>query len=433
MNELGAKILDRPHILGHYLGYDKLTEEHGNWIKEFWLADTDVWKQAHRGSFKTTAITVVGPILRHLFKPEDRILLSRKTYTNACDTLEEIAGHYRGPAVRELYKKVRGIDNFRLKVDRRGRITLPTKKEPSKEGSIDCAGRDTKVTGSHYEYLLNDDLDNLKDMVSKAEREATRHYRDEQQNVRNPGGVIGNLGTPWHLQDGSHKQDDEGRWVERPGIVKHPIGTLAIPGFTPEYILQLKQSMSAPMYARNYLLQIIADSERLFPDPNETKEWPKRCEGQAYEDPAYKGTHFTAVTIIGLWEGKYYATGKVWRKDSTVIGEEVADFLGKYNTGTLHVESNADKGWCAKEMRKHWPAVREVNETMNKHIKILTFAVKNYELLYWILETQPEYMAQVLDYREGDEPDDAPDSLASLIRAMRIGARQSLRKRFGLE
>lgn len=430
MNELGAKIYDQPHILGHFLGYDKLTEDHGKWIKEFWTATKDVWKQAHRGSFKTTAVTVVGPIWRHLFKAEDRILLSRKTYTNSCDTLEEIAGHYRGPKIKELYRKVRGIDNFRLRVDRRGRIVLPTKKEPSKEGSIDCAGRDTKVTGSHFEFLINDDLDTIKDMVSKAEREATRYYRDEQQNVRNPGGVIGNLGTPWHQQDGWHRQNDDGQWEDKPGIIKHPIGTLAIPGFTPEYLLQLKGSMSAPMYARNYLLHIIADSERLFPDPVEAKEWPKRCEGRAYEDPAYKGTHFTAVSVIGFWEGKYYATGKMWRKDSTTICEEVAEFISKYNTGTLYVESNADKGWCAKEMRKYWPAVMEVNEVENKHIKILTYAVKNFRLLHWIPETQPEYMAQVLDYREGEEPDDAPDSLASLIRAMRIGMRRRLEDRY---
>ena len=133
MHELAEKIFNRPEVLGHFLGYDKLTEIHGEWIKEFWAAPpnvTNIKKQAHRGSYKTTAISVVGPIWKHLFKAEHRILLSRKTFTNACDTLDEIAGHYRGPKIRELYRKLRGISYFKLKVDRRGRITLPTKRKP---------------------------------------------------------------------------------------------------------------------------------------------------------------------------------------------------------------------------------------------------------------------------------------------------------------
>ena len=31
-------------------------------------------------------------------------------------------------------------------------------------------------------------------------------------------------------------------------------------------------------------------------------------------------------------------------------------------------------------------------------------------------DTDPEYMSMILDYREGEKPDDAPDSAASLLR-----------------
>ena len=31
-------------------------------------------------------------------------------------------------------------------------------------------------------------------------------------------------------------------------------------------------------------------------------------------------------------------------------------------------------------------------------------------------DTDPEYLNQIIDYRKGSEPDDAPDSCASLLR-----------------
>jgi hypothetical protein len=36
--------------------------------------------------------------------------------------------------------------------------------------------------------------------------------------------------------------------------------------------------------------------------------------------------------------------------------------------------------------------------------------------LVWDENIQPEYMNQILDYMEGQEPDDCPDSAASLLR-----------------
>jgi hypothetical protein len=420
MHELAAKIFHEPHVLGNFLGYEKLTEIHGDWIKKMWGSHQDVRLMAHRGSYKTTALSVVGPIWYHLFKPEDRILLTRKTYTNACDTLNEIVGHYRGPKIKELYRKVRGIPDFKLKGDRRGQIVLPTKTRPSKEGSLNCAGIDTKVTGMHFERQHNDDTTTVKDKVSEAARAATRLYHEEQENLRNPGGTIGNVGTMWHKQDANHIEID-GKWIERPGILKFPIGTIAIPGFTPEYIAKLKQQLSAAMYACNYELIIIAGKDRIFPDQKEAP-WPEQFEWVvAWLDPAYKGTHHTALAMIGYWQERYHARGWVWRRDATEMGEEIAALMDQYKAGTLYVESNADKGWAAKEIRKHWPSVVDRAEKENKHIKILSYAKMHFLDLLFAPDTQPDFMAQVLDYIEGEEPDDAPDALASLIREIGMG------------
>lgn len=418
MHPLSAKIYDRPEVLGHFLGYDKLTRKDGELIKWMWESKSDIYYQGHRGSYKTTKFAIVGSIWYHYFKAQDSILISRKTVTNSCDTLDEIAGHYRGPKIKELYRKTRGINDFKLRVDRKGKIVLPTKKLDTKEGSIDCAGVDSPVTGQHYPKQLDDDLATRKDRWSKAARADTRNYYDEQQNLRNPGGTIMLYGTMWHREDISHIEVDD-QWVERPGLVKDPVGTLDIEGFTPEYIRQLKENMSASMYAAQYLLQMIADSERVFPDPVDG-EWPEKAEPRVWLDPAYQGSHYTALTMLARYRRQWYGRGWVWRKDATEMGKEISDLLKRWNCGTLYVETNADKGWAAKEMRKHWPAVIGRNESENKHIKILTHGRKNFRKIHWAPDTQNDYMMQILDYVEGEEPDDAPDSLASLCRELKM-------------
>lgn len=423
MHPLAVNLWDQPHVLGHILGYEDLTEKHGEWIKEVWTAKKDVWKLAHRGSFKTTSISIVGPIWYHIFQPEDSILLTRKTFSNACDTLDEMAGHYRGGRVREIYRKIRNIPYFKLKQDKRGRVVLPTKTKPTKEGSVDCAGIDASVTGSHYPRQLNDDINTIKDKVSKAEREKTRLYYEEQKNLRNPGGTIAVVGTMWHKEDINHIKTGN-TWRERKELSKHPIGTLNIGGFTPDYMRQLQTEMTAAMYACNYDLRIISDQDRKFSDPKYVK-WPEQVETTGWLDPAYEGECTTALTLIGSWRREWYAVGFVWNKDATKMGKEIADYLKMWKCGTCYVDSVGDKGYAAKELGEYHPAVTaKSKEPENKHIKIVTHAVANWHRLNWAdnescpdIEYQ-EYMAQVLDYQENEKPNDAPDSLASLCREL---------------
>lgn len=424
LHPLATKIFDKPHILGHFLGYEKLGQIHSDWIKRCWGSQKDENELAHRGSFKTTSITVLGSIWYHYFKPNDCALLSRKTVTNACDTLDEIIGHYKGAKIRELYLKTRGIENFKLRTSRRGKIVLPTKERDTKEGSIDCAGVDSPVTGQHYAKQINDDLSTRKDRLSGAARIETRSYREEQENLRNPGGTIIEVGTMWHGEDVFHIKK-KGKWVERAGLHKSPIGKIKVPGFTPEHIKHLQLTLTPAMYAAQYMLQIISDEDRKFSEPRYLDEWPEAVEMQGYLDPAYGGDCTTALTLIGYWRYKWYAVGFVWDKDATKMGKEIAEVLKKWKCGTCFVESNKDEGYAAEKLSNHHAAVTPTKESENKHTKIVTYAVAAWPYLNWCkLESGGEeyeaYMSQVLDYRENEKPNDAPDSLAALCRELEI-------------
>lgn len=323
--------------------------------------------------------------------------------------------------MREIYRTIRGIQDFKLKTDKRGRIVLPTKTRPTKEGSVDCAGIDAAVTGAHYPRQLNDDINTIKDKVSKAEREKTRLYCEEQRNIRQPGGTICNLGTMWHKEDINHIKVGN-TWRERPGLLKTEVGKIKVKGFTPEYMKKIQQDMTAAMYACNYLLKIISDADRKFPDPTYAP-WPEPTETQGWLDPAYGGECTTALTLIGSYHRKWYAVGFAWPRDATKMCEEISEYLKQWKCGTLYIDSIGDKGFTADKMSNHHGAVIPVNsESMNKHIKIVTHAVQHWGKLNWADNEScndiayQEYMAQVLDYQEGEKPCDAPDSLASLCR-----------------
>jgi phage terminase large subunit-like protein len=55
---------------------------------------------------------------------------------------------------------------------------------------------------------------------------------------------------------------------------------------------------------------------------------------------------------------------------------------------------------------------------MNKHIKISTYLKENWGKVLFLDATDPEYIAEILDYTEHAAHDDCPDSLASAIRQL---------------
>ena len=51
-------IWDDPAEIAHWLGYTDMTDLHAGWIHDFLFADDDQTLMAHRGSYKTTALSL---------------------------------------------------------------------------------------------------------------------------------------------------------------------------------------------------------------------------------------------------------------------------------------------------------------------------------------------------------------------------------------
>jgi hypothetical protein len=82
------------------------------------------------------------------------------------------------------------------------------------------------------------------------------------------------------------------------------------------------------------------------------------------------------------------------------------------------METNADKGMVAKEVKNLGIRVATYNESMNKHIKIVTYLKAIWKDVVIVEGTDDEYLDMICDYTEDAEHDDAPDSASCLARLL---------------
>jgi predicted phage terminase large subunit-like protein len=184
--------------------------------------------------------------------------------------------------------------------------------------------------------------------------------------------------------------------------------------------------MTPSLFACNYELKIIADENALFTNAIwlPANESERIYGGRAHIDAAYDGEDYTAFTILKKEsDGGYVGYGKIWRKHVDQCLDEIEALHSMYKAGSITCETNADKGYLAKELKARGFETHSYAEHQNKFIKISTILRKHWKHIRWIDDTDPEYISQILDYTEDATHDDAPDSCASLLRAMENGAK----------
>lgn len=400
-------IKNNPHYLGYIAGKTKLTSLHSEWIKYIWETTAFRSLQAHRGSYKSTAVVVIGVIWWLLFHPDDRIAIVRKTFTDAADAVSTIAKIMADTKIREIFKIVhREYPEFVTR--RKEKIEFSFKKTRTNEGSVEAFGLDAAFTGRHFDRVILDDVITQKDRVSRAERERTKQIIYEiQTNVIDPGKPVSYVGTPWHKDDA---------WTICPKPAKYSIYDCDI--LFEEDLAKLKKLTTPSLFAANYLLVHMADDKMLFSDP-QWGEWQTHGIERVFAqvDAAYDGDHYCALTIMARrWDGKIQAVGFAYPGNIKTWAEEASDIMRRYRVKKLFNETNPDKGYTADLFRRFGVVVEEYDENMNKHAKIGTYLFEAWPDLIWTPETDYVYMSMITDYMEGQDLDDAPDSAASLCR-----------------
>ena len=416
------QVRDYPHLLGHMMGRTKLTEMHSQWCWDLW-GEPDgehTANQAHRGAFKTTILTEVGCIWWLLFHPNDRIALIRETWTVANDTLKTIAQLFQIEAVQALFKYAHGeVPKFRTKKD--GKLVMSFKTTITKEGSIDSYGISQVPTGSHYDRILCDDIITINDRFSKAKREATKNgVREIMTNIIDPGKSVHFVGTPWDKDDAWEMENEAGEKIipEPKKYTCYDTGLL-----TEEEIQAKRDTTSKLLFGANYELVHHPADDQMFKDP-QFGDWDGTLHKSRYVghiDAAYGGDCLNAMTIMARrLDGKIQVTGKCLIGDIKDHYPEVYSFFHKNKATKVYSEDNADKGFLNRDLKVKRKGIAlnaiSYHETMNKHVKIVSYLKKYWKDLVFDHDCDPVYLSVIQDYMEGMEPNDSADSAASLLR-----------------
>lgn len=402
-----AELTEHPAEVGRWCGFKLLRDDlHGEWLDRIINGRGDMTLMAHRGSYKTTCLTIALAVMM-ICHPWQTIIFLRKADDDVVEVIKQTASILRGPVMRHLTAEIYGRP---VEIVRANATEITTSAYASPRGSAQLLGIGTggSITGKHADIVITDDIVNVKDRASRAERERIRSIYMELQNIRNPGGRIINTGTPWHKDDA---------FAIMPEPIKYDCYQTGL--LSSDQLETLRRSMSPSLFAANYELRHIAAEDALFTTPPRFQ--PDQAllrDGIAHIDAAYGGEDYTAMTCARREGDTLYLYGRLWHGHVDTCMDAILTECERLRCGPIYCETNGDKGYLARELRRRGMPTRPYAEKQNKYIKISTFLRKWWGNIVFLDGTDPDYIAQVMGYTENAEHDDAPDSAACVCRIL---------------
>lgn len=409
-NEVIRVLKEKPYLIAKKLGYKDFTELHNEWLKKLIFETDDFTLQAHRGSYKTTCLIIAITIII-LLKPTKTIGFFRKTDSNVKEVIRGVAKALQTDLIQNIAVILYG---FPISFNILSTNIIDTNLNISNKGTPQLTGMgfNGSITGKHYDYIFTDDIVAQEDRTSPAERERTKLNYQEVLNLVNRGEdcFIKNIGTPWHKEDA---------FTLMPKPIKYDCYSTGL--ISKEKLEELKKSMTPSLFCANYELKHISDEEMLFFDPQFMKEeeFINIENGFLHIDASYGGEDFTAFTLCRFRNGKFYVYGKLIHKHVDNCLELFRQIAEQYKAYAWFMEDNGDKGYLAEKMKKMGLNATTYHEKMNKYNKITSYLYNDWKNVYFHPETDEDYIEQILDYNIYAEHDDAPDSLACMIRIWR--------------
>lgn len=416
--EKAAALIEHPAALGWAIGYTGFTEKlHGQWIRKMVTAKEDMTLQAHRGSYKTTCLCVAIALL--MIKDRDKnIIFLRKTDADVAEVVQNVERILLSPVFQAVFKALSGED-LKISKSTNTEITTSAYSAPSGSAQLQGMGIGGSLTGKHADIIITDDIVNLKDRQSRAEREHTKAVVQELRNICNRSGRFINTGTPWHKEDAFTLMPEPDRYdCYETGLLSK------------EQIETLRRSMSPSLFAANYELKHIASENALFTTsprfitPQIAREalgdsaTPESLfrDGTAHIDAAYGGDDYTSFTCARRIGGNLYLYGKIWQRHVDTVLDFCISECQRLMVAPILCEDNGDKGFLAKEVIRKGYKASTYHEHENKFLKISSFLRKWWDNIYFLEGTDRAYIDQIMNYTEDAEHDDAPDSASVLCR-----------------
>ena len=398
-------LITKPASFGRLVGFTKLTDLHNAWILDMLKGQGDRTLQAHRASYKTTCVSIALALIIILL-PNKRTLFLRKTDADIKEIIKQVQKILKDPHTQYFVQCIYGV-NLKLTVESATEINTNLTTDIRGTSQLVGMGCGSSITGKHFDRIFTDDIVNINDRVSKAERDRTKLVYQELQNIKNRDGRIFNTGTPWHKDD---------CFAIMPEAEKFDCYSTGL--ISDEQLEVIKKSMTRSLFAANYELRHIAAEDVIFQNPQTGADPAEVEQGDCHIDAAYGGEDFSAFTIVKKRGNIFYVYGRLWQKNIDDCLDEIQRLRAQFNAGKIYCEDNGDKGYLAKELRNRGERAIIYHENMHKFIKITTYLKAEWENVKFVAGTDKAFIDQICDYNESAEHDDAPDSLASQIRRL---------------
>lgn len=403
--ELARAIYKHPEKVGVSVGFEDLTDIHGEWIRQMVWGEADYTLMAHRAAYKSSCLAVAISLMM-VFYPTKNIIFLRKADNDVSEMIRMVNKILKSQILVDICAVLHGV-SLDLTEEASDHISTSLWTSPMGASQLLGIGLKSSITGKHAEIVITDDICNVNDRISKAERDRTKLQYQELQNIRNRNGRIINLGTKWHKDDVFTLMDNIQIYdYHKTGLISE------------EQLAKIKASMTASLFACNYELRIIAAEDVIFLDPTTGGDPAMVEQGTMHVDSAFYGEDYTAWTIMRKQGDKYYVYGKMRRKHVEDCYTEILEDYSRFMCDKIYNENNADKGMVGRDLRKLGAKVVLYAEHQNKYIKIVTYLKAIWKDVIFVNGTDNEYLNQICDYSENAEHDDAPDSVASLARLL---------------
>jgi hypothetical protein len=419
-------IIKNPVFIAHKCGFDKLRDfPHADWIRKAVFAKEDFHITAHRNSYKTTAIDMVGVALRLILYPNQNGMIFRKTDDKVLEVIRGIKQCLNAPIMQILFNAIWETESGFTYSSNANNITLSHYCRVGGATQLSAHGFLQPITSAHADWIFTDDISNLLDSDSVASREWTKLNFLELKNIITPGGLMGHSNTPWHA-------DDVRILMPKPQEFDcYSTGLMS----KADIAEKKKEFETNPkLFACNYELKFIADESALFGKIARSGIDAFDTSGTLmYIDPAFSptGHDYTAIGIISETQDERlailgFAYREAWNRiacenggiEPDPVDSRLAKMIQCYGVKKIAVETNSLGELPQMVLRNFGVPVVSVNHAqMGKHRRIETAATVLKELV--LIETENtanrQFVRQVLDYNEDAEFRDSADCLAGLI------------------
>jgi len=324
-----------------------------------------------RGTFKSTLASKALPLWILLNEPNAKILLISLTDNVATKLAREIRWHVEhNPLFEALY----GDWRTGAPVWNENEFVLPQRTVGSSDPSLEARGVGSNLTGSHYDYIIDDDVVGRPDKESPAEREKKKERMDEYIPILNPDGARAGLGTFWHHDDyhvyelSKKNPDGTPKYVEGENLMVQPaINDRGLPWIpevlSEDHLSMLRGSMAPAFFSAQYLLQPVAAETQVFRNIHYYEQHPpyNQLEISAWCDAAIgksRESDLSAVVTIG----HHKETGKIYVLKTTaeiIHHEELPEIALQrhakpYPHEIMRVEDNGAMTLFVTNFRNHF-------------------------------------------------------------------------------